>query len=234
MPADELILLVGGLGTRLRDVVPDQPKPLAPVAGRPFLARLLDRYASVGIRRVVLAAGYRAEQIRDLVGERWLGMDICYSVEDVPMGTGGAIRLAARHCRGDAVHVANGDTWLNYSPAALEEATRDLHAEAGIALAHVGDAGRYGRVHTSEGRVTGLEEKGGTSPGWVNAGCYFLHVATIDALPAQGPCSFEREFLEPWCKSVAVAAFTGTTGFIDIGVPEDYSRAQELFRLGMK
>lgn len=230
MPADELILLVGGLGTRLRDVVPKLPKPLAPVAGRPFLARLLDRYALAGIQHVVLAAGYRAQQIRDLVGGQWAGMEVSYSVERTPMGTGGAIRLAARHCRNDEVHVANGDTWLDYSPVALEEATRSLGADAGIALVQVEDAGRYGRVHTREGRVTGFEEKGGAGPGWINAGCYFLRATAIAALPAHGPCSFERELLEPWSQSFRVAAFTGTAGFIDIGIPEDYAAAQ--FALG--
>lgn len=226
MVADELILLVGGLGTRLRDVVPDLPKPLAPVAGRPFIARLLDRYALVGIRRVVLAAGYRFEQIQATVGTHWAGMDIRYSIEDSPLGTGGAINLAVRQCSGDAVHVANGDTWLEYVPAALERATRALNADAGIALAHVADAGRYGRVATEDGRVTSFEEKGVKDPGWINAGCYFLGPRAIVALAAHGACSFERDFLEPWSQSGRLAAFTGTSRFIDIGIPEDYASAQ--------
>lgn len=229
MPADELILLVGGQGTRLRRVVPDLPKPLAPVAGRPFIAWLLDRYALVGIRRVVLAAGYRAQQIRDVVGEQWAGMDILYSVENMPLGTGGAIRLAARLCQSDSVHVANGDTWLDYSPAALEEVTRDLDADAGLALAHVEDVGRYGRVDTRDRRVVRFAEKGDTGPGMINAGCYFLRAAAVAALPEQGSCSFERELLESWSGSGRLAAFTRTAGFIDIGVPEDYAAAQSAF-----
>lgn len=233
MAAEEAIVLVGGLGTRLRAVVSDVPKPLAPVAGRPFLAWLLDAYAAAGLRRVILATGYRAAQVEDAVGCRWQGMEIAYSVEDAPLGTGGAIRQALALAQGDGVHLANGDTFLRYDPAALEAATRGHGCALGIALAAVDDVGRYGAVEVAGGRVVGFREKGGAGPGLINAGSYFLDAAAFARLPApQGAWSFEELVLRPWSESGQVAAFERTADFIDIGVPEDYARAQHLFREG--
>ncbi len=229
-PAEEAIVLAGGLGTRLRGVVDDVPKPLAPVAGRPFLAWLLDRLAAGGMRRCILATGYRAETIEDRVGRRWQGMEIVYSVEPEPLGTGGAIKLAATQLHGEGVHVLNGDTWLAYSPQALECATRQHGAAIGMALAEVGDVGRYGAVECdARGMVVGFREKGEQGPGAINAGCYFLTEAALAVLPAQAAFSFEREVLQPATAAGMVTAFAQTSGFIDIGVPEDYVRAQALF-----
>lgn len=229
MAADEAIVLAGGFGTRLRGVVDDVPKPLAPVAGRPFLAWLLDRLAAGGMRRCILATGYLSELIEKRVGSRWQGMDITYSLEPRPLGTGGAIRLAASRLNGDAAHVLNGDTWLEYDSAALEDAARAAGASMAIALARVDDVARYGAVDIDHGRVTGFREKGEPGPGWINAGCYFLGADALAALPARDAFSFEQDVLQPRVQAGAVGAFTATAGFIDIGVPEDYARAQTLF-----
>ncbi|WP_447585103.1 nucleotidyltransferase family protein [Pseudoxanthomonas mexicana] len=226
---EEAIVLAGGFGTRLRGVVDDVPKPLAPVAGRPFLAWLLDRLARGGLRRCILATGYMAEKIEDRIGARWQGMDIVYSVESTPLGTGGAIRLAANRLQGDAVHVLNGDTWLEYAPAALEAAAVDGEVPMSVALAQVDDVTRYGAVDVKGNKVDGFREKGPAGPGWINAGCYFLRPEALAGLPAATSFSFEREFLQPRVQCGDVAAFVGTAGFIDIGVPEDYARAQSIF-----
>ena len=229
MRTEEAIVLVGGLGTRLRAVVSDVPKPLAPVAGRPFLAWVLDQLAEGGIRRVLLATGHMAATVEAAVGRQWSGMEIAYSIEDAPLGTGGAVRLAAARLRGDAAHVLNGDTFLRYSPAALEQATRVADAIAGVALAEVGDVSRYGAVEIAGGKVSAFREKGGQGRGLINAGSYFLTAAALDALPAEAAFSLEASFLHPQAAMGGLAAFTATSGFIDIGVPEDYARAQELF-----
>lgn len=229
MATDEAIVLAGGFGTRLRGVVDDVPKPLAPVAGRPFLAWLLDRLAAGGMRRCILATGYLSELIEQRIGTRWQGMDITYSVEPGPLGTGGAIRLAASRLRGDSAHVLNGDTWLEYDPMALEAAARVAGVPMAIALARVDDAARYGAVDIDHGRVAGFREKGEAGTGWINAGCYFLGADALAALPSRDVFSFEQEVLQPRVQAGAVAAFTATAGFIDIGVPEDYARAQLLF-----
>ena len=229
MPADEAIILAGGFGTRLRGIVDDVPKPLAPVAGRPFLAWLLDRLAASGMRRCILATGYLSELIEQRIGTSWQGMDIAYSLEPEPLGTGGAIRLAATRLQGDAAHVLNGDTWLEYDPAALEDAARASNAPMAIALARVDDVARYGAVDIDHGRVAGFREKGEAGPGWINAGCYFLGAEALAALPAREAFSFEQDVLQPRVQAGVVTAFTATSGFIDIGVPEDYARAQLQF-----
>ena len=160
MPADEAIVLAGGFGTRLRGIVDDVPKPLAPVAGRPFLAWLLDRLAMSGMHRCILATGYMADTIERAIGTRWQGMDIAYSVEPEPLGTGGAIRLAAQRLQGDGAHVLNGDTWLEYAPAALEAAARAASTPMAIALARVDDVARYGAVDVRDGLARDFREKG--------------------------------------------------------------------------
>jgi len=206
MAADEAIVLAGGFGTRLRGVVHDVPKPLAPVAGRPFLAWLLGRLAASGMRRCILATGYLSDVIEHRIGTRWQGMEIAYSLEPEPLGTGGAIRLAANRLHGDAAHVLNGDTWLEYDPGALEDAARATGAPMAIALARVEDVARYGSVDVDQGRVAGFREKGEAGPGWINAGCYFLCADALAALPARHAFSFEQDVLQPRVQAGAVAA----------------------------
>lgn len=232
MPTDEAIVLVGGLGTRLRPVVEDVPKPLAPVAGRPFLAWILDHLAAEGIRHVILASGHMAEQVEHRIGRRWRDIDVEYSVESEPLGTGGALRLAAKRLRTGAAHAINGDTFLRYHPADLERAVRMADAELGLALAQVEDAARYGAVESEAGWVTGFKEKGRSGPAWINAGCYFLTERAMARLPDMPRFSFEHEVLEPLARQRRVLGFGATRDFIDIGVPEDYRRAQDWFRGG--
>jgi len=224
--AREVIVLVGGMGTRLRSVVADLPKPLAPIGSRPFLAYLLDAYAAAGMRRAILATGYRAEQIRAAIGSNWFGMEIAYSHEEAPLGTGGAIRQATQRVQGDGVHLANGDTFLRYAPAALEVVTRAGGAWMGVALAEVEDVGRYGAVEVEGGRVRAFREKGGQGGGLINAGSYFITSEGLSHLPGEQAYSFEERVLLPWAFEGRVAAFSDTREFIDIGVPEDYVRAQ--------
>lgn len=229
MATDEAIVLVGGLGTRLRTVVSDVPKPLAPVAGRPFLAWLLDRLAEAGMRHVVLAAGYLAERVVDAIGREWRGMQVDYSLETAPLGTGGAVRQACGMLRGEAAHVLNGDTFLRYDMHALEQATRQAGADLGMALAHVDDVARYGAVVCTGGRIDGFREKGESGPGYINAGSYYLTPAAIRELPAEPAFSFEARVLAPLTVAGRACGFDATSGFIDIGLPEDYQRAQSLF-----
>lgn len=229
MAVDEAIVLVGGFGTRLRAVVSDVPKPLAPVAGRPFLGWVLDRLAAEGMRRIILATGYMSERVERSIGSEWAGMQVVYSHEEKPLGTGGAIRLAAAWLEGDAAHVLNGDTFLRYSLARLESATSHADAWMGMALAQVEDVGRYGALRLEDGRVADFREKGESGPGYINAGCYLLTQRALQALPQRDAFSFETEVLQPLVGQRRVAAYLDTDSFIDIGVPEDYSRAQTMF-----
>jgi D-glycero-alpha-D-manno-heptose 1-phosphate guanylyltransferase len=229
MEAEEAIVLVGGLGTRLRPLVSDVPKPLAPVAGRPFLAWVLDHLAGAGVARTILAAGYMADAVESAIGDRWQGMAIDYSVEDSPLGTGGAVRKASALLHGEAAHVVNGDTFLRYSPARLADATRRAGAGIGIALAAVEDVARYGAVEREGDTIVGFSEKGRHGAGWINAGCYFLPSDTIAALPGAAAFSLEGDVVAPLAAAGRAIGHAETSDFIDIGVPEDYRRAQSLF-----
>jgi D-glycero-alpha-D-manno-heptose 1-phosphate guanylyltransferase len=229
MKVDEAIVLAGGLGTRLRGVVDDMPKPLAPVAGRPFVAWVLDALAAQGLRHAVLATGYLGEQVEATLGPTWRGMQLAYSREPEPRGTGGALRLALHAVRGDRCIVLNGDTWLTLDYAAFARGVHAADARLGVALAQVADVARYGAARLDGNRVTGFDEKGGAGPGFVNAGVYCVRRDLLDGFAEGRAFSFERDVLMPAAMREPVLGYTATRGFIDIGVPEDYRRAQALF-----
>jgi D-glycero-alpha-D-manno-heptose 1-phosphate guanylyltransferase len=166
--------------------------------------------------------------IEEAVGTHWNGMDIVHSLETQRLGTGGALKHALRLLEGDSVHVVNGDTWLDYDPRALERATGDANADVGMALAHVDDLARYGAVLIEDGRVCRFTEKGTHGAGWINAGAYFFARGGLDALPATSVFSLEEDVLAPLVRDGRISAFQDTGTFVDIGVPEDYARAQQL------
>jgi D-glycero-alpha-D-manno-heptose 1-phosphate guanylyltransferase len=227
----QAIVLAGGLGTRLRRVVGDVPKPMAPVAGRPFLAWILDRLAQSGFERVVLAVGYRHEVIEHHFSHAWRGVELHYSVEAQPLGTGGALRLAADHVSGWPVFVLNGDTFLDLDYGAMLEAHLRGQERMSMAVCRVADAGRYGALDLHDGHVRGFLEKGRAGPGVINAGTYLLSQDVLDRIPHGVPFSFEQQLLVPEVGAIRPAAYQTEDLFIDIGVPEDYARAQQLFAL---
>jgi D-glycero-alpha-D-manno-heptose 1-phosphate guanylyltransferase len=223
--AEEAVVLAGGLGTRLRAVVSDVPKPLAPIAGRPFLHWLLDGLARQGIARVVLATGYMADAIRDAVGATHAGMQVVHAPEPAPLGTGGAIWAALTHCTGQRVFVLNGDTWLGaqLAPIAAQAPTADLV----MAVRPVPDRSRYGSVQVEADRVLGMTPKGLAGPGLVNAGLYLMRRDLPARRPLAGAFSFEDEVLaRP--DGLDIRAHPSDAPFIDIGTPEDFARAQAL------
>ena len=138
----EAIILAGGLGTRLKSVVVDLPKPMAPVNGRPFLAILMDALQEQGFTRIILSVGYRHEAIRDCFGDTYRGMVLSYAIESSPLGTGGAISLAMSLAEQEAVFVFNGDTYLEIDAAALLACWQQAHLPI-MVVRHVPDAGRY-------------------------------------------------------------------------------------------
>jgi D-glycero-alpha-D-manno-heptose 1-phosphate guanylyltransferase len=223
----EAIVLAGGFGTRLRAVVADLPKPMAPVAGRPFLEILLASLAGKGITRVVLSVGYMAQTIVERFGHTFGGLEIDYAIEATPLGTGGAVRLALGRCTGEPVLVVNGDTFLDVDLEALRGLWRADRAPVVVARA-VGDTTRFGRLRVEGERITAFAEKGVAGPGLINAGCYLV---PRDLLAAFGPdraFSLETDFLAPCVERSTVRVLVSAGTFIDIGVPEDYARAQTL------
>jgi D-glycero-alpha-D-manno-heptose 1-phosphate guanylyltransferase len=228
----QAIVLAGGLGTRLRSVVSDLPKPMAPVAGRPFLAWILDGLAQAGFDRVVLAVGYRHEAIVQHFGPKHLGTVLHYSVEEKPLGTGGAIRLAADCISAWPAFVLNGDTYLDLDYRAMLDAYLMGREQMSMAVCKVADAGRYGGLDLEHGHVRGFREKGVSGPGLINAGTYLMSDSVLDRIPRDVPFSFEQQLLAPEVSAIRPAAFIAEGLFIDIGVPEDYERAQQLFAHG--
>lgn len=220
----EAIVLAGGFGTRLRQLVPGMPKPMAPVAGRPFLEILLASLASKGVRRVVLSLGYMAEKVMDHFGDHYEGLELIYEVEVVPLGTGGALRQALPRCHADHVFVFNGDTFLDLEMSMLEMDWQKNH-EPIIVAREVQDTSRYGRLETVNGYATGIE-KGVPGLGLINAGCYVLPVVILNDFPLGEFFSFEDDFLAKAMSKQRFDLVVTNGRFIDIGVPEDYARAQ--------
>ena len=225
----EAIVLAGGLGTRLRSVVADLPKALAAVAGRPFLAIVLERLSRHGFTSAVLAVGYKHEMIRAKFGSMFAGMDIRYAVEAEPLGTGGAIRLAARQCSEAELFVLNGDSYVDLDYAGMMAAHRRFASRLTVCTVEVADAARYGSVLLSADRIVGFAEKGATGPGRINAGVYCLARNFLDNLGLPEVFSFERDVLTARIAELRPTAFPARGSFIDIGIPQDYARAQEMF-----
>jgi D-glycero-alpha-D-manno-heptose 1-phosphate guanylyltransferase len=225
----EVIILAGGRGTRLRDVLsPDLPKPLAPVAGRPFLHWQMVQLSQAGCRKVILSVGWRAERIRDAIGEDYLGMRVEYCEEQVPLGTGGAIRTALQLLRSNHAVIMNGDTYLELDFSKLLETHRKAPSSLTVCCTRVSDASRFGRLKIDGDRISGFEEKGQSGPGYINAGVYVMRSDML-APCGEAPFSFESDFMVPHVERLAPLAFTVNGEFVDIGVPADLRRAQTLF-----
>jgi D-glycero-alpha-D-manno-heptose 1-phosphate guanylyltransferase len=225
----QAIVLAGGLGTRLRHIVPDLPKPMAPVAGRPFLAYILDQLDNQGFDSAVLSVGYRHEAIRGVFGQRFGRLSLAYAVEDRPLGTGGAIRLAARACGGTDVFVLNGDSYVEVEFARLQAAHRDAGASLTVCAVVVADTARYGRILIGDSQITGFAEKGATGSGLINAGVYSMRRDLLETLALPEVFSFEQDVLAAKLHAMRPRVHLVQGRFIDIGVPEDYARAQRLF-----
>lgn len=229
------VVLVGGLGTRVRELTQDRlPKPLLDINGEPFLALQLRWLKTQGIKQVTLASGHLSDVIRDRLGDRFEGLALRYSDEgDVRMGTGGALRLAlANDCiPADAPFFAlNGDTWFPVDLAALAQRHRDCAGQATLALRQVSDLSRYGAVHFDEGnRVTAFGEKSGVGAGWINGGVYLLEPTLLFAYKVE-PFSLEQDVLAPMAGKGGIFALPSHAEFCDIGTPEDYRRFCEEHR----
>ena len=221
-------VLAGGLGTRLRPQFGDLPKGLAPIGGRPFLARPLEWLAGHGVREIVMCAGYGAPQLREALGEgAAFGVRLAWSEEPEPLGTGGALRLAAGHVNGPAL-VVNGDTLATCDPWELERARWERGALGAIALYEVPEAASRGRVECSaDGRITRFVEKDPQwrGPAWVNGGVLALSSRVWPLLP-EGVSSLERDVLAPLAARGALVGVRVPGEFFDIGTPDEWARAE--------
>ena len=224
----QAIILAGGAGTRLQGVVRDVPKPMADINGKPFICYLLDYLAAYDVRKILLSVGYRYEIIRDYFGSQYKDMDIRYVIEDKPLGTGGALKKALMVAEGEEFMVLNGDTFFNLD---LKKMIDFHHAEDSIltiAVKPMRDFDRYGTVNIKDSRIVGLEEKTFRHFGYINGGVYAMK-KTISGFFDQDKdaFSFEVDFLHKKINNIRPFAFISDDYFIDIGIPDDYKKAQE-------
>ena len=230
------VVLAGGLGTRLRSAVPDLPKPMAPVAGRPFLAHLMDRWIAQGIRHFVLSVGYRHEAITEYFGRGYRGATLSYAVETRPLGTGGGVLLGASLLTDSSPFLLlNGDTHFEVELDALAARAAATSADWCFALFRTQETGRYMGIElASDGRITNLASGTGLPGRLANGGVYLVNPRALRGAgaDASGPLSLEDDLFP--CFVAQGQRFVGlecSGSFIDIGVPDDYHRAASVLRL---
>jgi D-glycero-alpha-D-manno-heptose 1-phosphate guanylyltransferase len=227
----ECIILAGGLGTRLRAVVADQPKVLAPVNNRPFLQYIIDNALKQGCEHIVLSTGYLHEKVEEFVNEKYPGKDISFAIENEPLGTGGGIQNALNQCRTDEVLVLNGDTFFNIDYKMFYHHHNHHQSVFSVALKPMREFDRYGTVTCDQHRrITSFNEKQFMKEGMINAGVYILNKTGFCSMNWPQKFSMEKDFMERYTASIHMCAFPYDEYFIDIGIPEDYARAEEDFK----
>jgi NDP-sugar pyrophosphorylase family protein len=228
-----VIILAGGLGLRLRSVVPDRPKVLALINGMPFLSYILRELSKAGFRDVVLCTGYMGEQIDAEFGECYHKLRLSYSQEESPLGTGGALRLALPMIHSNTVFVLNGDSMCLGDFDEFFSWHNEKKALASIMMTRVRDIRRFGHIQVNrDGQISQFEEKRGEAkPGWINAGIYILNSELIKAIPPDKIISLEREVFTRYVGK-SLYGFMCHGKFIDIGVPTSYARAEQVFGKG--
>lgn len=227
-----IVILAGGLGTRLRSVVKELPKPLAPVAGKPFLWWLLRSLELQGATDVYLSTGYKADLISNNFGDSFGRLRLTYVTEEEPLGTGGAVMRAAAHIDAPEFFVLNGDTLAVVDLALLERHADEKPMDVIMSVVRVPDATRYGTISfEDDGRVTEFKSKGAPGPGYISAGVYLLNKNALINAGLPEKFSIEQDFFERKIADLKIMAINCVQNFIDIGVPSDYELAQEVIPL---
>lgn len=219
-------ILAGGLGTRLRSIVGDMPKVLAPVNGKPFLSYLLDQLIAAGFHSVILCTGYSAHMIAEIFGTQYKELNIRYSHEPAPLGTGGALRYALPIVEKEIILVMNGDSFMDIGISGFLEWHLRRNHKASMVLTKMEDADCFGKVDLDEqNRITCFQEKTqNVGWGWVNAGIYLLRKTIVASIPPGKKYSLETDYF-PSLAGEGLCGYKSDGRFIDIGTPECYSRA---------
>jgi len=221
------IILCGGLGTRLGDLTRDTPKPLLDVAGQPFVTHVLEQLQSNGVTQACLAVSFQWHKLRAALGDHWNGLPLSYSIEDKPLGTGGAIRQALKTMGWPEALIANGDTLVEADLRQMHAYGQRADADVVLALKQVPDTARYGRVNLlPSGRVTSFSEKGVGGPGLINAGLFWLRAELLAAIP-HAVFSFEQDVMMAHLHEYVIHGLPTDGYFIDMGIPEDLERARQ-------
>lgn len=224
-----VLILAGGLGTRLKGVIGSTPKPMASIAGKPFLWWLIKSLESASVHEVFLSVGYQKEIIKEYFGAHFNNIQLKYIEESEPLGTGGAIIRASSYINDEAFLVMNGDTFAACNLDHFVALNKNLAVDLGLALYEIENVSRYGAVICSPGdRVTGFQEKGATGPGLINAGTYYINKHVFENFDLTEKFSFETDFLQKNISDLKIYGMNVVQNFIDIGIPEEYERSQDL------
>ena len=229
----EAIILAGGFGTRLQSVVSDVPKPMAPINTTPFLNYMFDYLKFYNIEHVVLSTGYLSEKISEYYKEEFNGIKISYTKEETPLGTGGGIRLAMLKCETENVLVLNGDSFFDVNLNKYYNQHTSFHSDCTLALRKVDNAARYGTIQLGDMNVIKkFKEKDSVKKkGLINGGVYILKRELFLAKTIENnPFSIEKDFYETKINEVTIFGFEYDGYFIDIGIPDDYTKAQDDFK----
>lgn len=226
------IILAGGLGTRLRSAVPDLPKCMAPVAGEPFIHHVVKHLLANNISRVVMSLGYMHDVIADYMQKTFPDLEMELVIEKEPLGTGGAVMLASRSCTESDVIVANGDTLFKADIRKLAAFHKKQEAECTLTLKPMRNFDRYGVVVTDKGGyINTFLEKAYYDEGLINGGLYALHLESFLQIPFPEKFSFETDYLERYYPSRRMMGLVQDEYFIDIGIPEDFKKADAELRV---
>lgn len=231
MPIKEAIILAGGFGTRLREALPDVPKCMAPVNGRPFLFYVINYLRSQGIEKFIFSLGYKHEVIEEYLATEFTTLDHQCIVEKEPLGTGGAILASSYKTTGKTVLVLNGDTMFKVNAAKAFIEHSKYNSDCTLVLKPMENFDRYGVVELNEDNsIASFREKKFYKDGLINGGVYILNTEQFLSEELPGKFSFEKDYLEKYFDTRKIYGTVQDEYFIDIGIPEDYYRAQQEFR----
>jgi len=226
----EAIILAGGLGTRLRSAVPDLPKCMAPVAGKPFLSYVIDHFRKEGVERFIFSLGYKHEVIEAYLLTAYAGLEYECVIESEPLGTGGGIKLACNLIEGESALILNGDTLFKISTESLYEDYSKNKVACIISLKTMKSFDRYGAVEIdADGYIINFKEKQYYEKGLINGGVYLLNVPAFLKLNLPSMFSFEKDYLEKQAGTKDLRGIVQDSYFIDIGIPSDFELAQRDF-----
>ena len=228
----EAIILAGGLGTRLKEIVSDAPKSMAPINGRPFLEYQLDLLDRWGLKKVILSVGYQKEIIQHHFGEQYKSLQLVYAVEDEPLGTGGAILNALQFVEGYAVFILNGDTYFDVNFQRLDDFRKIKEADFCLSMRFEIDPARFGMLEfDNNNRITQFYEKSdGMEEGYINGGVYVVRKEYLRKFGLPEKFSFEKDFLQKYYQTEEFYGMRCFSYFRDIGIPEDYQKAIDEFK----
>ena len=222
----ECIILAGGLGTRLRSSVPDLPKCMAPVAGKPFLTFVIDYLLQQGVNKFIFSLGYMHEIIEDFLKNNYPNLHYQVALEEEPLGTGGAIFLSCKKASEKNVIVLNGDTLFNVNIKELLDYHTQHNSSCTLSLKPMKQFDRYGVVEINQdGHIQSFQEKKFYESGLINGGIYALNVHEFVQMKFDDKFSFEKDYLEKYFSTKKMMGLVQDEYFIDIGIPEDFERA---------